>query len=177
MQGHGEFRGRRRPGRISSGPYLPYGTFRVRGPTYVRRAPIRLRCMHQLWVLDLFRLRSAPPSRIARLPLPRARRLGAAEGERPTEGTLSLSLRGTGLSARLAELPIGGKGEAVSTKSVAKQTPLKCLDCGREFDGLAVHKEHYVESGTVLVTSVFDRALEDCPACGSHRVDAQDAGP
>ena len=38
----------------------------------------------------------------------------------------------------------------MSGKPVAKQTPLKCLDCEHEFDGFAMHKEHYVESGTVL---------------------------
>src|SRR5687767_14057085 len=34
----------------------------------------------------------------------------------------------------------------MSGKPVAKQTPLKCLDCKHEFDGFAMHKEHYVES-------------------------------
>ena len=63
----------------------------------------------------------------------------------------------------------------MSTKTVAKQTPLKCLDCGREFDGRAVHKEHYVESGSVLAKTVFDRALVDCPYCRSHRVEARTA--
>ena len=62
----------------------------------------------------------------------------------------------------------------MSTKSVPKQTPLKCLDCEHEFDGLAMHKEHYVESGSVLATTVFDRALVDCPNCQSHRVVARD---
>jgi hypothetical protein len=67
-----------------------------------------------------------------------------------------------------------GKGEAVSkTKAVAKRTPLKCLDCGCKFQGRAVYKEHYVERGTVLAKTVFDRALENCPVCRSHRVDAQ----
>ena len=59
-------------------------------------------------------------------------------------------------------------------KTVAKQTPLKCLDCEREFNGLAAHKEHYVESGSVLAKTVFDRALVDCPNCGSHKVVARD---
>jgi DNA-directed RNA polymerase subunit RPC12/RpoP len=59
----------------------------------------------------------------------------------------------------------------MSPKAVSKRTALKCLDCGREFVGRAVHKEHYVESGTILARTVFDRSLEDCPACGSHRVD------
>jgi ribosomal protein S27AE len=64
-----------------------------------------------------------------------------------------------------------GKGEAVSkTKTVAKQTPLRCPDCGHEFDALAVHKERYVERGRVLARTAFDRALDDCPVCGSHRV-------
>jgi DNA-directed RNA polymerase subunit RPC12/RpoP len=58
----------------------------------------------------------------------------------------------------------------MSTKTVAKQTPLKCLDCKHEFDGSAIHKEHYVENGSVLATTVFDRALVDCPNCGSHSV-------
>ena len=62
---------------------------------------------------------------------------------------------------------------SMSTKTVAKQTPLKCLDCEHEFDGRAVHKEHYVESGSVLAKTVFDRALVDCPNCGSHRVVAR----
>jgi hypothetical protein len=51
------------------------------------------------------------------------------------------------------------------TKAVPKQTPLKCLDCEHEFDGMAMHKEHYVESGSVLAKTVFDRALVDCPNC------------
>jgi len=63
----------------------------------------------------------------------------------------------------------------MSGKPVAKKTPLKCLDCEHEFDGFAMHKEHYVESGTVLARTVFDRALVDCPNCGSHRVEARDA--
>jgi DNA-directed RNA polymerase subunit RPC12/RpoP len=63
----------------------------------------------------------------------------------------------------------------MSTKSVMKEIPLKCLNCGREFVGSAVLKEHYVESGSVLVKTVFDRALVDCPYCESHRVVAQDA--
>jgi DNA-directed RNA polymerase subunit RPC12/RpoP len=62
----------------------------------------------------------------------------------------------------------------MSTKTVPKQTPLKCLDCEHEFDGMAMYKEHYVESGTVLAKTVFDRALVDCPNCGSHRVVARD---
>jgi DNA-directed RNA polymerase subunit RPC12/RpoP len=62
----------------------------------------------------------------------------------------------------------------MSGKPVAKQTPLKCLNCEREFDGFAMHKEHYVESGTVLARTVFDRALVDCPNCGSHSVVARD---
>jgi hypothetical protein len=56
-------------------------------------------------------------------------------------------------------------------KTVAKQTPLRCPDCGHEFDALAVHKERYVERGRVLARTAFDRALDDCPVCGSHRVD------
>jgi DNA-directed RNA polymerase subunit RPC12/RpoP len=64
---------------------------------------------------------------------------------------------------------------SMSTKTVSKQTPRKCLDCEHEFDGLAIHKEHYVESGSVLARTVFDRALVDCPNCGSHRVVARDA--
>jgi len=28
-----------------------------------------------------------------------------------------------------------------------------------------MHKEHYVESGSVLAKTVFDRALVDCPNC------------
>jgi hypothetical protein len=63
----------------------------------------------------------------------------------------------------------------MSGKPVAKQTPLKCQDCEHEFDGFAMHKEHYGESGTVLARTVFDRALVDCPNCGSHRVVARDA--
>ena len=63
----------------------------------------------------------------------------------------------------------------MSTKTVAKQTPLRCLDCECEFDGRAIHKEHYVESGTVLVRTVFDRALVDCEECKSPRVEARDA--
>jgi predicted Zn-ribbon and HTH transcriptional regulator len=59
----------------------------------------------------------------------------------------------------------------MSTRTIAKPTPLRCLDCGHEFFGQAVHKEHYLESGTVLARTVFDRALEDCPVCRSHRVD------
>ena len=35
------------------------------------------------------------------------------------------------------------------------------------------HKEHYVESGTVLAMTVFDRAEVPCPECGSRRVDAR----
>jgi DNA-directed RNA polymerase subunit RPC12/RpoP len=62
----------------------------------------------------------------------------------------------------------------MSTKTVGKQMPLKCLDCEREFPGSAVLKEHYVESGTILAKTRFDRALEDCPNCGSHRVVARD---
>jgi hypothetical protein len=62
----------------------------------------------------------------------------------------------------------------MSTKAVSKQTPLKCLECEHEFDGRAVHKEHYVESGSVLAKTVFDRALVDCPTCGSHKVVARD---
>jgi hypothetical protein len=50
----------------------------------------------------------------------------------------------------------------MSTKTVTKQTPLRCLDCEHEFDRWAMHKEHYVESGTVLATTVFDRALVNC---------------
>jgi hypothetical protein len=61
----------------------------------------------------------------------------------------------------------------MSTRTITKPTPLRCLDCGHEFVGRAVHKEHYVESGTVLARTVFDRALEDCPVCRSHRVDAR----
>jgi hypothetical protein len=77
-----------------------------------------------------------------------------------------------GPGARLAESLVGGEGETVSkTKAVAKRTPLKCLDCGCKFQGRAVYKEHYVERGTVLAKTVFDRALENCPVCRSHRVD------
>jgi DNA-directed RNA polymerase subunit RPC12/RpoP len=64
---------------------------------------------------------------------------------------------------------------SMSTKTVSKQTPLKCLDCEHEFDGLAIHKEHYIESGSVLAKTVFDRAQVDCPNCGSHRVVARTA--
>ena len=63
----------------------------------------------------------------------------------------------------------------MSTKTVSKQTPLKCLDCEHEFDGLAIHKEHYVESGSVLARTVFDRALVDCEECDSPKVVARDA--
>ena len=63
----------------------------------------------------------------------------------------------------------------MSTKTVSKQTPLKCLDCEHEFDGSAIHKEHYVESRSVLARTVFDRALVDCPYCESYRVVARDA--
>jgi hypothetical protein len=62
----------------------------------------------------------------------------------------------------------------MSTKTVPKQIPLKCLDCEHEFDGSAIYKEHYVESGTVLAKTVFARALVDCPNCGSHKVVARD---
>lgn len=58
----------------------------------------------------------------------------------------------------------------MSKKTVTKQTALKCQDCEHEFDGLARHNEHYVESGSVLAMIVFDRALVDCPKCGSHMV-------
>jgi hypothetical protein len=40
----------------------------------------------------------------------------------------------------------------------------------QEVDGLAMHKEHYVESGSVLARTVFDHVLDDCPYCGSYRV-------
>jgi hypothetical protein len=63
----------------------------------------------------------------------------------------------------------------MSTKTVSKQTPLKCLDCEHEFDGLAIHKEHYVESGSVLARTVFDRALVDSEECDSPKVVARDA--
>jgi hypothetical protein len=63
----------------------------------------------------------------------------------------------------------------MSTRTVTKQTPLKCLDCDHEFDGLAMHNEHYVESGSVLARSVFDHALVNCVSCESHRVVARDA--
>ena len=63
----------------------------------------------------------------------------------------------------------------MSAKSVMKEITLKCLNCEREFPGPAVLKEHYVESGSVLVKTIFDRALVDCPNCGSHRVVARDA--
>ena len=63
----------------------------------------------------------------------------------------------------------------MSTKTVTKLTPLKCLDCEHEFDGLAMHKEHYVESGSVLTNSIFYRALEDCEECDSPSVVAHDA--
>jgi hypothetical protein len=59
----------------------------------------------------------------------------------------------------------------MSTKAVRRRWPLKCLDCGHEFEGWAVLKEHYVASRTILARTVFDRALDDCPVCGSHRVD------
>lgn len=59
----------------------------------------------------------------------------------------------------------------MSTRTIAKPTPLRCLDCGHEFVGRTVYKEHYVESSTVLARTVFDRALEDCLVCKSHRVD------
>lgn len=63
----------------------------------------------------------------------------------------------------------------MSTKTVTKQTSLKCLDSEYEFYMLAVLKEHYVESGSVLAKTVFDHALDDCPYCRSHRVVARDA--
>jgi hypothetical protein len=63
----------------------------------------------------------------------------------------------------------------MSRRTVPKQTPLRCLDCRHEFNGLALHKERYVERGRVLAMSVFDRTLNDCPVCGSHRVDARGA--
>ena len=59
----------------------------------------------------------------------------------------------------------------MSTRTIKKLTPLRCKDCGHEFVGQAVHKEHYVESGTILAKSVFDRVLEDCPVCGSQKID------
>ena len=58
---------------------------------------------------------------------------------------------------------------------MTKQTPLTCLDCERGFDGLAMHKEHYVESGSVLARTGFDRALVSRPYCESYRVAARDA--
>jgi hypothetical protein len=63
----------------------------------------------------------------------------------------------------------------VSTRAIKKLTPLRCKDCGHEFVGQSVRKEHYVEGGTVLAKTVFDRALDDCLACGSHRVEARGA--
>jgi hypothetical protein len=61
----------------------------------------------------------------------------------------------------------------VSTKKVTRQTPLRCLDCEHEFVGWAQFTEHYVESGTILAQTTFDHALDDCPECRSHRVDAR----
>ena len=62
---------------------------------------------------------------------------------------------------------------SMSSRTITKPTPLRCLDCGHEFVGRAEHKEHYVESGTVLAMTVFDRAEVPCPECGSRRVDAR----
>lgn len=62
----------------------------------------------------------------------------------------------------------------MSGKPITKQTPLRCLDCGREFNRLAVHIEHYVEEeGRGPTNTVFERAMDDCLACGSPRVEAR----
>ena len=59
----------------------------------------------------------------------------------------------------------------MSTKTVTRRRPLKCLNCGHEFEGWALLKEHYVESGMIYVRTVFDRATENCPVCRSHMVE------
>ncbi len=64
---------------------------------------------------------------------------------------------------------------SLSTKTVTKRIALKCQNCEHEFDGLARHKEHYVESGSVLAKTIFDRALDDCAKCGSRMVVARTA--
>jgi hypothetical protein len=124
--------------------------------------------------------------------LPRARRLRAAkeEGSAKGVGVSPLCERGP-VSMAGGDSSVGGadytpspnvpsgrqstRRRSMSTKTVSKQTPLKCLDCKDEFDGLAMHTEHYVESGSVLTTSVFHRALVDCGNGDSYKVVARDA--
>ena len=62
----------------------------------------------------------------------------------------------------------------MSTKTVTKEIPLKCLNCEHEFDGLAELKEHYIQDGAVLWKTCFNHPLVNCPRCRSHRVIARD---
>jgi hypothetical protein len=62
----------------------------------------------------------------------------------------------------------------MSTKTVIKEIPLKCLDCEREFPGSAELKEQYIQDGSVLWKTIFNHALDNCPYCRSHRVVARD---
>jgi hypothetical protein len=61
-----------------------------------------------------------------------------------------------------------------TTKTVPKAIPLKCLDCGHEFVGLAELKEHYIQDGAVLWRTCFNHALDPCPRDRSHGVIARD---
>jgi hypothetical protein len=62
----------------------------------------------------------------------------------------------------------------MSTKTVTKEIPLKCLDCEREFPGWAEFKEQYIQDGSVLVKTIFNHALDNCPYCGSPNVVPRD---
>jgi hypothetical protein len=60
------------------------------------------------------------------------------------------------------------------TIPVEKEIPLKCLNCGHEFVGLAALIEHYVQDGTVYWKTCFDHTIDHCPRDRSPRVLPQD---
>jgi hypothetical protein len=60
-------------------------------------------------------------------------------------------------------------------KHELREKDLKCLDCLREFRGLAWWTVHYVANQDEPVGETFDRVETKCPVSPFHRVTLRDA--